>query len=72
MSTRPAPRFPRLKGRLPPQLARCPGCGRHLFPTAKTCPFCAADVVKLGKAQQRAYLKAQAALERLRRAVARG
>ena len=56
-----------MKGRLPPQLSRCPGCGRHLYPAAKACPFCKADVVALGKKQQLAYRKAQQAMAKLQR-----
>jgi predicted amidophosphoribosyltransferase len=62
---RPAPAFPRLKGRLPPRLIRCPGCGQHLFPTAKTCPHCGGALAVLRRRQLRALKQAEAAVARL-------
>lgn len=64
---KPAPRFPRLKGRLPPALARCPGCGLHLFPSAKQCPHCGGDLAALARQQARAVARAEKALATLER-----
>jgi rRNA maturation endonuclease Nob1 len=57
----------RIKGRLPPQLMRCPGCGQHLYPQAKTCPHCGGELRVLRKRVLKSLAKAQAALERLQR-----
>jgi hypothetical protein len=50
---------------LPPALVRCPGCGLHIYPQAKTCTHCQADLVALGKQQLEALKRAEAALARL-------
>lgn len=55
----------RVKGRLPPQLVRCPGCGLHLYPQASTCPHCKGNLAVLGRKQRAAIKKAQAAVARL-------
>lgn len=60
-----APRFARVKGRLPPHLSRCLQCQRHLYITAKTCPFCGVDLVKLARRQRANLAKAEAAATRL-------
>ena len=54
-----------MKGRLPPQLVRCPGCGLHLYPQASTCPHCKGELAVLGRKQLKAIKKAEAALARL-------
>ena len=62
---KPAPRFPRVKGRLPPQLMPCPGCRRHLYPVAKTCPHCGESIALLMKRQRAALRRAEAAVKKL-------
>ena len=64
---RPAPRFPTLKGRLPPRLSRCPGCGGHLYPQAKTCPHCGGRLATLRKKQLARLKQAAQAVETLKR-----
>lgn len=54
-----------MRGRLPPQLVRCPACGLHLYPQAATCPHCKGNLAALGKKQLKAIKKAEAALARL-------
>ena len=56
----------RLKGRLPPQLTRCPGCGRHIYPQAQACPLCGGQLVVLRNKQLKALTSAHAALASLR------
>ncbi len=58
----------RLKGRLPPQLMRCPGCGEFLYAHEKKCPHCGGALARLKKKQLAALKKAAeaaATLERL-------
>ena len=55
----------RVKGRLPPALVRCPGCGQHLYPQALTCPHCRGDLTALSKKQLGAIKKVEGALARL-------
>jgi uncharacterized OB-fold protein len=64
---KPAPRFARVKGRLPPTLVRCPGCGQHMFPQAKKCPHCGGNFARLSKKQLKTLEKAEAALATLSR-----
>ena len=64
---KPAPKFARLKGRLPPVLDRCPGCGLHIFQTAKTCPHCKGSLKRLSAKEQKAIAKAEKALATLQR-----
>lgn len=64
---RPAPKFPVVKGRLPPRLLPCPGCGAHLYPAAKTCPHCHRRLSTLRKEQQARLKKAAEAVETLKR-----
>jgi uncharacterized OB-fold protein len=59
----------RIKGRLPPQLVRCPRCGQHLYPQAKTCPHCGGELKVLRKKALRSLAKAQAAVQRLQKAL---
>ena len=62
----PAPsREARIKGRLPPQLVRCPGCGLHLYPQAGVCPHCKGDLAVLGRKQLKAINQARKALARI-------
>ena len=68
---KPAPRFARVKGRLPPHLVRCPGCGQHLYPNARLCPHCGGDLVKLGQRQAAAIRRAQKALATLGRVLSK-
>jgi hypothetical protein len=63
----PAPVFPQVKGRLPPLLVRCPGCGQHLYDTALTCVHCGADQLELKKQQLKAFKAAQRAAATLKR-----
>lgn len=63
----PAPVFPRMKGRLPPLLVRCPGCGQHLYDSAKTCVHCGGDQATLRKKQLAAFKAAQKAAATLKR-----
>ncbi len=62
-------RSARIKGRLPPQLVRCPGaeCGQYLYPGAKTCPHCGGTLVTLKRKQLAALRKAEKAAETLKR-----
>ncbi len=55
----------RVKGRLPPALVRCPGCGQHLYPQAVTCPHCKGDLSVLSQKQLKAIKKVEGALARL-------
>ena len=55
----------RVKGRLPPTLVRCPGCGLHLYPQARTCPHCRGDLAVLNRAQLKAMKKVETALAQL-------
>ena len=55
----------RVKGRLPPTLVRCPGCGLHIFSQARTCVHCKGDLIALGRKQLKAIAKAEAALAKL-------
>ena len=57
----------RVKGRLPPALVRCPGCGQHLYPQALTCPHCKGDLQALSQKQLKAIKKVEGALARLTR-----
>lgn len=57
----------RVKGRLPPQLVRCPGCGLHLYPQASSCPHCKGNLAVLSRKQLKAIKKAEAALANLSR-----
>jgi uncharacterized OB-fold protein len=59
----------RIKGRLPPQLARCPGCGEYVYPEAKTCPHCKGKIATLVKRQRAAIAKAERAIARLQKAL---
>ncbi len=61
-----APRFPRVKGRLPPQLTRCLHCQRHLYATAETCGFCGVNQVQQRKKAEASFNKAQKSVERLK------
>jgi hypothetical protein len=61
----------RLKGRLPPRLEQCWGCGYHVMPGTKTCPHCGSDVAKLRKKHQAAMKKATAAKAKLDAILAR-
>ena len=63
----PAPAFPRVKGRLPPQLSRCPGCGQHLYPTAASCPHCGGKLAVLRRKQLKALANAESALASLQK-----
>jgi hypothetical protein len=54
-----------MKGRLPPQLVRCPGCGQYIFPSARKCPHCGGVLAKLGKKQRDAIARAEKALATL-------
>lgn len=56
---------PRVKGRLPPQLTRCPGCNRHIYPQAQTCPLCGGSLAVLKRKQLKAIARAEAALKTL-------
>ena len=60
----------RVKGRLPPQLARCPGCGQYIYPTGKTCPHCGGKLAVLRRKQIAAIAKAEKALATLQRLMA--
>lgn len=71
MKPLPAPRFPFVKGRLPPTLPRCPGCGLHLYAQARTCPHCGGSMAVLRRKQLKALQRAQAAVERLQAIFAR-
>ena len=55
----------RVKGRLPPALVRCPGCGQHLYPQASTCPHCKGDLRALSQKQLKAIKKVEGALAQL-------
>ncbi len=57
----------KVKGRLPPQLTRCPGCQRHIYPQAQTCPLCGGKLAVLRRKQLSALAKADAAIATLRR-----
>ncbi|MBL8955723.1 MAG: hypothetical protein JNK82_33420 [Myxococcaceae bacterium] len=59
----------RLKGRLPPQLVRCPGadCGQYIYPGGKKCPHCGGVLVTLKRKQLGALRKAEAAAATLKR-----
>lgn len=61
----PASKLPRLKGRVPEQLYRCGGCGRHLHASERSCAFCGVDLVKLEQQQAKAKQRAEAALATL-------
>ncbi len=63
----PAPKFPRVKGRLPLALERCPGCGHHLFASAKKCVHCGGNLLELKKQQLVAYRAAQRAAKTLKK-----
>jgi hypothetical protein len=63
---KPAPKFARVKGRLPPQLVRCPGCGQHLFPTARNCPHCKGNLAAMARKERAAIRKAEKALATLK------
>jgi rRNA maturation endonuclease Nob1 len=55
----------RIKGRLPPRLIRCPGCGQYIYPQGKTCVHCGGQLVVLRRKQLAAIEKAQKALSKL-------
>lgn len=57
----------RIKGRLPPQLTRCPGpeCGQYIYPQGKTCPHCGGKLVVLKRKQLAAIAKAEKAIATL-------
>lgn len=57
----------RLKGRLPPVLARCPGCGQYIFANAKKCPHCKGSLKKLSAKEAKAVARAEAALATLQK-----
>jgi uncharacterized protein with PIN domain len=57
----------RLKGRLPPALARCPGCGEYIFQSAKKCPHCKGSLKRLSAKEAKAVAKAEAALATLQK-----
>ena len=38
-----------VKGRLPPRLGRCHGCGFHVMPDTEACPHCGGDVPALAR-----------------------
>ncbi len=61
----PASKLPKLKGRVPDQLYRCGGCGRHLYSTERRCAFCGVDLAKVEKQQAKARAQAEAALATL-------
>jgi ribosomal protein L32 len=58
---------PRIKGRLPPALARCPGCGEYIYPQGKACPHCGGKLAVLRRKQLAAIAKAEKALATLQR-----
>jgi hypothetical protein len=62
-------RHARIKGRLPPQLIRCPGseCGQYIYAGGKTCPHCGGKLVMLKRRQLAALKKAEEAAATLRR-----
>jgi rRNA maturation endonuclease Nob1 len=57
----------RIKGRLPPQLVRCPGCHHHIYPQSKACPHCGGVLTVLKKKQLQALRRAQAAAAKLQK-----
>ena len=57
----------RIKGRLPPELIRCPGCGLHIYPQVKTCPHCKRSLTVLRKKQLQGLEKARKALATLQK-----
>jgi hypothetical protein len=61
----------RVKGRLPPQLVRCPGCSLHIYPQVKSCPHCGGELRVLHRKQLAALRKAQAAAEKLQKILER-
>ena len=63
----PAPVFPQVKGRLPPLLVRCPGCGQHLYDTAMVCVHCGGDQYALKTQQMKAFKAAEKAAATLKR-----
>lgn len=57
----------RIKGRLPPQLVRCPGCQQHIYPQSSACPHCGGTLKILKKKQLQALRRAQAAAAKLQK-----
>ena len=57
----------RIKGRLPPELIRCPGCGLHIYPQVKTCPHCKRSLAVLRKKQLQNLARAKKALSTLQK-----
>ena len=61
----------RVKGRLPPRLGQCWGCGYHVMPKTKLCPHCGSDVKKMKARHDRAVAKAEKAMGDLQAILAR-
>jgi hypothetical protein len=63
--------FPSIKGRLPPRLALCLFCHRHVLPETELCPHCGCNLREARAKHEAAVRKWKAGMQKLEQVLAR-